>query len=278
MLKNLDQEIIKLAQQFAEQTGVPANVIRVVVSPYRICPIGAHSDHQGGPVLGMAISAYTLLAFAPAPNMELTLTSANYPGEVRMNLKESSTIAAMGWSRYAHSAAQAFAEEIGETPRALIGHVTGSLPDGGLSSSASVILAYLAALAEVNAVEFEPRRLVQLALHADKLVHNLYFDPIRNRYRVFANTRHRSKLRIRPQLKDAAQNLTTDILAARIMIREHTFGRRQNGYPKAVIHFAKVLYSRVNPLARTRNALNFANDRFTLVIFKLDRQFSDTVA
>ena len=96
MLKNLDQEIIKIAQQFAEQTGVPADVIRVVVSPYRICPIGAHSDHQGGPVLGMAISAYTLLAFAPAPNMELTLTSANYPGEVRMNLKEPSTITAMG--------------------------------------------------------------------------------------------------------------------------------------------------------------------------------------
>jgi galactokinase/galacturonokinase len=168
MLKNLDQEIIKIAQQFAEQTGVPADVIRVVVSPYRICPIGAHCDHQGGPVLGMAISAYTLLAFTPAPNMELTLTSANYPGEVRINLKEPSTITDMGWSRYAHSAAQVFAEEIGETPRALIGHVTGSLPDGGLSSSASVILAYLTALAEVNGVEFEPRRLVQLALHAEK--------------------------------------------------------------------------------------------------------------
>ena len=37
--------------------GVPEREIRVVVSPYRVCPIGAHIDHQQGPVLGMAIGA-----------------------------------------------------------------------------------------------------------------------------------------------------------------------------------------------------------------------------
>jgi len=37
--------------------------IQFVLSPYRICPLGAHVDHQGGAVLGMTIDAYTILAF-----------------------------------------------------------------------------------------------------------------------------------------------------------------------------------------------------------------------
>lgn len=30
----------------SEMTGQGAEEIRVVVSPYRICPLGAHIDHQ----------------------------------------------------------------------------------------------------------------------------------------------------------------------------------------------------------------------------------------
>ena len=55
------EEITALRARLATRLGTKD--LRWVVSPYRICPLGAHIDHQGGPVLGMAITGHTLLAF-----------------------------------------------------------------------------------------------------------------------------------------------------------------------------------------------------------------------
>ena len=54
---------------FAERHGVPADPrdVRVAVAPYRVCPLGAHVDHQGGRVAGMALDCGVLLGFLPAP-------------------------------------------------------------------------------------------------------------------------------------------------------------------------------------------------------------------
>ncbi len=117
--------------------GHPATATRVVVSPYRICPIGAHSDHQYGPVLGMAVSAHTLLAFAPSESSEVRITSENYSGELRFDLRrpragESSNTQ---WGRYARAAAQALSNRLPAPPRGVTGVIVGALPGGGLSSS-----------------------------------------------------------------------------------------------------------------------------------------------
>ena len=57
---------------FAELHGVPADPrdVRVAVAPYRVCPLGAHVDHQGGRVAGMALDCGVLLGFLPAPARE----------------------------------------------------------------------------------------------------------------------------------------------------------------------------------------------------------------
>ena len=167
MVNSLESQIEQQARQLAVLAGVSSDAVKVVISPYRVCPIGAHSDHQGGPVLGMTVSAYTLLAFVPAPGSELVLTSENYPGEVRVDLSDSSPSVDAGWSRYVHGTARAFAERFPSSSQAMIGRVSGDLPAGGLSSSASMTLAYLTALAEVNSLSLEPHDLIQLALHAE---------------------------------------------------------------------------------------------------------------
>ena len=56
----------KLVDALIRKEDLSADKIRVIASPYRICPIGAHIDHQGGPVLGMTINAYTLMVFSAA--------------------------------------------------------------------------------------------------------------------------------------------------------------------------------------------------------------------
>jgi len=59
-LPTLQEEAVRFLKQSESTTEGDINFI---VSPYRVCPLGAHVDHQGGPVLGMTIDAYTILAF-----------------------------------------------------------------------------------------------------------------------------------------------------------------------------------------------------------------------
>ena len=76
------REKSKLVDLFSREEDISADKIRFIASPYRICPLGAHVDHQGGPVLGMTINAYTLMAFAAADDGTTKLRSHNYPGRV----------------------------------------------------------------------------------------------------------------------------------------------------------------------------------------------------
>ena len=141
--------------------------VRVVVSPYRICPIGAHCDHQLGPVLGMAVSAYTLLAFVHHDSSEVRIASEHYGEERSFDLSLPLTRNDGGWERYARGAAYALQDILPREPQGIVGSVYGTLPGGGLSSSASVTLAYLLALAHANRLDIEPRKLVRLALKAE---------------------------------------------------------------------------------------------------------------
>ena len=77
------------------QRGDDAVPTRVVISPYRICPIGAHSDHQGGPTLGMAVSAHTTLTFTSAHHQTVSVSSTNFPGRVEVDL--TSPVRERGW-------------------------------------------------------------------------------------------------------------------------------------------------------------------------------------
>ena len=65
------------------------------------------------------------------------------------------------WGAFARGAALALKEEF-QISRGIKAFLNGMLPGCGLSSSASVLLAYLHALAEVNAIHLEPWDLVRL--------------------------------------------------------------------------------------------------------------------
>ena len=66
---------------FARWAKVPVADVGVVVSPYRVCPIGAHVEHQHGPVRGMGIDMGTILTFVPSRDATVHLESAGFPGE-----------------------------------------------------------------------------------------------------------------------------------------------------------------------------------------------------
>ena len=156
----------KLVAAFSCEHEVPLKDIRVIASPYRVSPLGAHIDHQGGPVLGMTINAYSLLAYVPGDNGQVTLRSENYPGQLKFNLQQIPANTDNFWGSYARAAALALNEDW-PLARGINGLISGMLPGCGLSSSASVLLAYLYALAEVNGLRLQPWDFVQLTRRAE---------------------------------------------------------------------------------------------------------------
>jgi galacturonokinase len=129
--------------------GVPPAQVRFVRAPYRICPLGAHIDHQLGTVTAMAIDRGVLLAYAPSGSAAVRLCSRSYPGEVCFSLDDIPPPQASDWGNYARGAVQALSR--GRSLRqGLVGVTSGDLAEGGLSSSAAIGLAYLLALEDIN--------------------------------------------------------------------------------------------------------------------------------
>jgi galactokinase/galacturonokinase len=152
-----------LRAKLALEEGVDAGSIRGVLSPYRLCPLGAHSDHQHGPVLGVAVDLYSTLAFAPAKEPVVHVASAHHPERLSIDLREPQDAGdGTVWTRYARGAVEVLRDRLPPQPVGLHARVEGALPGGGLSSSASVVTAYLMALAHVNGVLLSEQELVIL--------------------------------------------------------------------------------------------------------------------
>jgi galactokinase len=134
--------LLRERQRLCDERGLEESDVRGVVSPYRICPIGAHIDHQLGPVLGIAIDAGSALVFAPSDDAFFTVRSADFPGEVRFALPAPGAEGPDRWGTYARAAASVLAHELPEKPIGGVARIAGTLPGAGLGSSASVILAY----------------------------------------------------------------------------------------------------------------------------------------
>lgn len=143
-----------------------------IFSPYRICPIGAHIDHQGGPVLGRTINLGTTLTYEAMAEGVVQLTSPDF-GQVEFSIGD---LDRSHWARYAQAAARVL-----NPKRGMRASVHGALIGSGLSSSASVGLAYLRALAEVNGINFTAGDLVawDYQLEHDELgLQNGLLDPM----------------------------------------------------------------------------------------------------
>lgn len=137
-----------------------------IFTPYRVCPLGAHVDHQCGYVTGFALDKGVRLEFEATENGIIMLTSKNYPGDVKFNildeLEQEST-----WGDFAKSAVYALRNKY-KLKYGFIGTVEGMLPTGGLSSSASVILSYINALCKVNNISLTRPDMINFAIIAER--------------------------------------------------------------------------------------------------------------
>lgn len=134
--------------------------------PYRICPIGAHSDHQKGKITGFAIDKGIHIAYAPKQNGVIELQSLQFPKRAQWHIASVPSEKQNDWADYLRGATLKLGEAY-PLRRGLSGVIDGSLPIGGLSSSAAVIISFLVALCRVNDIHLTQEEMIQLALHAE---------------------------------------------------------------------------------------------------------------
>ncbi|MCK9329315.1 MAG: GHMP kinase [Candidatus Cloacimonetes bacterium] len=132
-------------------------------APYRVCPLGAHIDHQKGIVTGFAIDKGVTLRFGVNDDPSVSLESVGFPGKVEFSLLNIPAKSG-DWGDFAMASAYALRLQGYELHRGITGVIQGTLPVGGLSSSAAVILCYLKALMLANGIELDDEKLVSLSL------------------------------------------------------------------------------------------------------------------
>ena len=138
----------------------------VAFCPYRICPLGAHSDHQLGKITGLAIDKGIHIAYKPKQNGVVELVSLQFEKRAQWHVAAVPEQKENDWADYLRGATQALGQRY-PLRIGLSGVIEGSLPIGGLSSSAAVILAFLSALCKVNNLELSGHELIMTALAAE---------------------------------------------------------------------------------------------------------------
>ena len=138
-----------------------------IFSPYRVCPLGAHVDHQHGLVSGFAINKGVDLWFNVREDSQVNLISKSFEGEIHIDLMRRTEIREYTWGDYARGAKYALRKRF-ELTHGIDGVLQGSLPVGGLSSSAAVLIAYVMAYAKANGIKLQPFEIVQIASEAER--------------------------------------------------------------------------------------------------------------
>ena len=134
--------------------------------PYRICPIGAHVDHNLGPVTGFAIDRGIHIAYKPKQNGVVELVSMQFEKRAQWHIDAIPKTKENDWADYLRGATLALKKKHGLSV-GLSGVIEGTMPIGGLSSSAAVILAFLSALCRVNGIRLSRSELILTALAAE---------------------------------------------------------------------------------------------------------------
>ena len=138
----------------------------VTFTPYRICPLGAHSDHQLGKITGLAINKGIHIAYGPKRNGVIEINSLQFDKRAQFHVNSTPEEKENDWADYLRGATIALAQRYA-LKMGMCVVIDGELPIGGLSSSAAVIITFLNALCRLNNIKLAKQEMIQIALAAE---------------------------------------------------------------------------------------------------------------
>lgn len=134
--------------------------------PYRVSPLGAHIDHQFGKINGLAINKGIHIAYGAKHNGIIEVRSLNFEKRAQFHVNSVPEVKEGDWADHLRGATKMLAEKY-PLKTGLCGVIEGSLPIGGLSSSAAVIIAFMTALCHLNNIELSPIEMIMMAKAAE---------------------------------------------------------------------------------------------------------------
>ena len=135
-------------------------------TPYRICPLGAHSDHQLGRITGFAIDKGIHIAYGPKENGVIEILSLQFDKRAQWHVEATPKTKENDWADHLRGATIALYKRY-PLRRGLCAVLDGELPIGGLSSSAAVIITFLSALCTMNDISLTPEELITISKEAE---------------------------------------------------------------------------------------------------------------
>ena len=140
--------------------------VDVAFTPYRICPLGAHSDHQLGKITGFAIDKGIHIAYGPKENGVIEIQSLQFEKRAQWHVEATPKTKENDWADHLRGATIALHKRY-PLRRGLCAVIQGELPIGGLSSSAAVIITFLSALCSMNGITLTPQELITISKEAE---------------------------------------------------------------------------------------------------------------
>lgn len=135
-------------------------------TPYRVCPLGAHSDHQLGKITGFAIDKGIHIAYGPKMNGVVEISSLQFPKRAQWHVSETPSEKQGDWADHLRGATIALNSRY-PLRTGLCVVLNGELPIGGLSSSAAVIITFLSALCHLNGITLPAKELIEISKEAE---------------------------------------------------------------------------------------------------------------
>ncbi|MBV7327047.1 GHMP kinase [Chloroflexi bacterium TSY] len=150
-----EERVERLREQLSSEHGIAPQDVEVIRAPLRICPLGAHIDHQLGVVTGMTIDQSVLMAFAPTMDDFVHVRSRNFDQSIAFRMGDLPPYQPGDWGNYLRGAVFALQQDY-VLNHGMVAVVESEMPVGGLSSSAAVTISYLLALEAVNQITLSP--------------------------------------------------------------------------------------------------------------------------
>ena len=136
-------------------------------APYRICPLGAHVDHQHGLVTGFAFDSGIEFLFSATDTGKVEMASLSFEGLMTFNVQRPVDEKQGNWGDYLRGAVWALQQDF-RLERGVRGIVRGSMPIGGLSSSAALLCGFVMAIDKVNSLGLTRQQVIDYASAAER--------------------------------------------------------------------------------------------------------------
>ena len=140
--------------------------------PYRLSPLGAHTDHQMGLSTGLLLEEGLVLEARVLRQPRLILESRDFDGRVDIDLSTAgeggpSALSLGHWGDYALGIARELSRR--QPLRfGIEGTIRGALSPGGIGSSAALQISVLVGLCRANSITLDPAASVELVVAAER--------------------------------------------------------------------------------------------------------------